>query len=302
MTVETPRPEYEHITPQRAEQLLDRMPVNRRVKHQRVSTLVNAMLAGDFDPYNGESIKIDSNGNLVDGQHRLEAIVQSRIPFDLLVVRGVKPEALYTVDTGAARKLTDALAMEGEVNISYLSATIRGSISFARNEMGEYPGTPVTTVQALRFLEEHPSLRDSALAAGNYTSRSRTYGRILTPITYGPLHWLFSKYSPTDADFFFDRVSIGDEISQDHPAWVLRRTVTNLRNRSISMSHHGPYLQALTIKAWNGFIEGRPIGNLKFSPGGAKPEAFPTILGEDLIRAKIAQEAATSVDAIAVGI
>lgn len=293
MTVETPRPTYEHITPSRAEQLLARMPVNRRLKPERVKVLVSAMVAGDFDPYNGESIKIDAEGNLIDGQHRLQAIVNSRIPSEMLVVRGVQPTAIYTVDTGVARSLNDALTINGEVGVSYLSSAIRGGWSYAHGTMGD-PSNNLngpTTTESLRFLEQHPSLRDSSQAAQRYAVRARSHGRMLTPIVYGPLHWAFSKYDATEAEFFFDRVSLGDGLAQDNPIWILRRTVTNLRNSKNSVSHLGTHFQAITIKAWNAWMEGRTIGVLRYTPGGSKPEEFPTPVGHEVIMARIAQEA-----------
>lgn len=69
------RGEVETITPELAADLLSRNMKNRPVSQQRVRKYMAAMVAGKW-LLNGEAIKISIDGRLIDGQHRLKAIIQ----------------------------------------------------------------------------------------------------------------------------------------------------------------------------------------------------------------------------------
>ncbi len=49
----------------------------------------NAMKSGEWK-YNGESIKVCTDGSLLDGQHRLEACIESGVTFDTLLVTNLR--------------------------------------------------------------------------------------------------------------------------------------------------------------------------------------------------------------------
>ena len=296
-----PRPEYEYISPERAEHLLNNMAMNRRIKQHRVQALTRAMEQGEFDSFNGETIKIDEQGRAIDGQHRLRAIVASGKGQEILVVRGVRPEAIYTVDGGIPRSLSDALGIRGEKSGSYLATAIRGAHAFKQGYMGQvlsshapHPSVP----EALEMLRVHPSLREAALVSGRLTSRSRDYGKFLTPAAYGPLWWAFSRYDEAEANFFFDRLTMGDDIGAESPIWVLRRSLTNLRSRTgHGFSSQLDLAMAITVKAWNAWMTGRTVSTLRWRAGGSQEaEVFPAIVGEEQIWASIHKEESDNQD------
>jgi hypothetical protein len=59
-------------------------------------------------------IAFDTNGVLVDGQHRLAAIVEADLPVELTVFTEVGQGAFDVLDTGKRRNAADILAIEGE--------------------------------------------------------------------------------------------------------------------------------------------------------------------------------------------
>ena len=81
---------------------------------------------------NGETVKIASDGTILDGQHRLYACIQAGVPFETVVIRGLPPEAQDTIDTGMARKFADQLALRGEVNTPLLAAITRWAMRWLR--------------------------------------------------------------------------------------------------------------------------------------------------------------------------
>lgn len=82
--------EVEEITPIRASEYL-----NNNAKHREINQRKVEKLAGDLEnqnwQLNGKVIIFDSNGRLLNGQHRLSACVASGKTLTTLVVRGVNP-------------------------------------------------------------------------------------------------------------------------------------------------------------------------------------------------------------------
>lgn len=107
-----PVAEWRTITPLDAQALLDRNDSNRNIRARVVSAYARDMSAGRWLT-TGETIKIGHGGELLDGQHRLEAIASTGLAQRLLVVTGLDPEARRVIDTGAIRTGGDALRMAG---------------------------------------------------------------------------------------------------------------------------------------------------------------------------------------------
>jgi hypothetical protein len=94
----------EVITPAMAQEYLKFNTENyRSINNVRVISYAADMKAGRWQ-LNGEGIKFDTNGTLIDGQHRLQAIVRAGVPIEMLVIRGIEAGTnLY--DIGAGRSL-----------------------------------------------------------------------------------------------------------------------------------------------------------------------------------------------------
>jgi hypothetical protein len=57
-----------------------------------------------------QDIAFDSNGVLVDGQHRLAAIIEADLPVEMTVFTDVEPDNFDVLDTGEKRNAADVLA------------------------------------------------------------------------------------------------------------------------------------------------------------------------------------------------
>ena len=91
------------MTPDMARDILKNNTNNRNVKRDRVSLYATEMEKGRWQ-LNGESIVIDENGNLKDGQHRLMAVVKSQCTVPMVVVTGVDADcSIY--DRGSSRSV-----------------------------------------------------------------------------------------------------------------------------------------------------------------------------------------------------
>lgn len=102
-----------NITPEIATAMLEHNKLNRDIRNDKVRAYVSLMKEGKWD-FNGESIIFDEYGNVLDGQHRLWAIVYSECTIKILCVGGVDAEARYNIDTGLPRSVFDAVRMSGD--------------------------------------------------------------------------------------------------------------------------------------------------------------------------------------------
>ncbi len=95
----------EHVTPEDASKLLKLNTHNRDLRISRVKLLVNAIKRGEWK-LNGDCVVLSGNGSggvLLNGQHRLYAIVESGTSVDLALMYNAMPEAQETMDSGMPR-------------------------------------------------------------------------------------------------------------------------------------------------------------------------------------------------------
>lgn len=106
--------EVETITPATAQRyLLKNSPRNRPLRSSRVAELSRDILRGDWR-LSHQPIAFDTDGNLIDGQHRLNAIIQTGISLQVMVTRGVDPESFDVIDRGLKRSAGDVLGIHGD--------------------------------------------------------------------------------------------------------------------------------------------------------------------------------------------
>lgn len=102
------------ISPEDAAFILDgHNQTNRKMDLRRVDQWRRAIERGDW-ALNGTTISFDRNLELVDGQHRLKACVDSGKSIRVIVVTGLSPEtSRHTVDVGKPRSTGDVLEISG---------------------------------------------------------------------------------------------------------------------------------------------------------------------------------------------
>ena len=85
---------------------------NRSVRPNAVKKIAAAILSGDWKVTH-QGIAIGANGQLLDGQHRLNAIVAAGTPVDILLTTNCDPSSFDVLDCGVNRTAADALYLSG---------------------------------------------------------------------------------------------------------------------------------------------------------------------------------------------
>jgi len=99
------------VTPEMAQKWLSNNPNVRRLRQHRVALLANAIRSGHFrTTHQGIAIRVD--GALVDGQHRLAAIVMAGRPVRMMVTTQLPFDATAVVDSGLPRQVFERLGAD----------------------------------------------------------------------------------------------------------------------------------------------------------------------------------------------
>lgn len=115
------RAEIITVTPPMAEEwLTHNYDGNRNIRQNYVAQLAMVMSSGRYVSENGQTIVFgEDDGVLYDGQHRLQAIVQSGVPQTLLVVWITNgKEAYKTIDNGTKRNAADFIKLPNRSNVA----------------------------------------------------------------------------------------------------------------------------------------------------------------------------------------
>jgi len=261
MDIVEPEVKLMHITPRMAEAWLKTNVKNRPIAKSNLNALIREIKAGHWQ-VNGEAIKFDNAGHLVDGQHRLTAVVQTNLAIHSLVVFNVLPEAFDTLDQGKVRGIADALALHGKTTAGRLAAGIRCAIMLEKGSIAL--NDKVSNVEAMEYLTKNPGIVEFA-NCGIITRR------LTTSYVYCGLRYLLAQKHPVESATFFDQFETGVGLSERSPVKVLRDKLTVQQGKVAKLRPLD--VLALTIKAWNLFITGRSITKLTWSKG----EDFPKI-------------------------
>lgn len=256
------------ITPEMATEYLANNPRNRPIKPGHLAFLCNELRHGRWK-VNGDRIRIDKNGCLLDGQHRLTAVCVTGISIQTEIVFNLDPDVFDTIDSGAKRSPGDTLTIAGEKDGRNLAAAVCVADDLLNGGCGAFGRSSKTSnAEILEMLERHSAIRASM-------PWRESLKRFAPPAVSVALHYLFSLRDKQKADEFFNCISTGIGLDGGHPALLLRDRLSVNERAKGKLSRR--YIIALFIKAWNAFIAGRQLKTLYFREEGSCPEVFPKI-------------------------
>lgn len=105
----------ERIDPRLAEEMLKTSAGNRKIRQHRVDDWVAAIKRGEWRP-TSQCIGFNVRGQLIDGHHRLNAVVKSGVSIETMVVYGLPIDAVDVTDIGVKRSYADRLNLPAAVS------------------------------------------------------------------------------------------------------------------------------------------------------------------------------------------
>lgn len=241
------------ITPPMAKEMLSSGGHrDRPLSKSRVNNLVAAIKRGEWC-INGDCIAFDVNGNRINGQHRLTAIVEADTSIRVLVGYNFPEAAFMTTDIGAKRSSADLAAIIGMRK--YYSAVGAATNLLWRYEQGtvHVHSVPPTNTQIIDLLQNNRGIEASAEVG-------RSIAPLLPPGIATFCHYIFCKIDRIKAEAFFQSLRTGANLQVGDPILVLRNRLIADKAQKAKLPFHE--IVALVIKCWNFWRAGRKVKSL----------------------------------------
>ena len=243
---------------------------NRGLAFVTINTLAQAMTEGRWH-FTGDTIKFSRGMRLLDGQHRLMAVIASGVAIDVLVAYGLPDETFAYIDIGKKRTTGDIFHIEGIPNSALMAAAVKFVVGYENGWFSK------ASIGNLSELIDNAGLVD-AYRARLDIQQSAGIGHLFAKCKLAPpaimtgVHYLCAQKSRAKADEFFTSVATGEELKAKSPAFQLRkRLMTNV----VEHERLGrKTMAAFAIKGWNAFRSGQEIRIFKF----AADESFPRVV------------------------
>lgn len=264
------------ITPLMAQEWLEHSQFeNRHVRQYNVDKIAADIRAGRWI-YDGNPIRFDIEGNLIDGQHRLWAVIMAKKEVISSVVRGINHDAVDVIDTGNSRSTGDILHFNGYKNTVALAGVVRLNIGYmdCMGDMLKWSKAnsrrKLSNQQIIDHIERHKGMAEATSLALSYKMCKKMMGQVVLSFSY----FVLSQIDDLECDNFFVMFERGTNLQDGSPIIALRNAFTlrdfNHLGRSGDQTHI--YKIALIFKAWKAYKQKKPVQRLTYSLDEAFPE------------------------------
>ncbi len=268
----------ENITPAKAREYFNtsigegKKP--RPVSKDYVKSYADTMKKGRW-MLNGVPIIFDTEGNLIDGCHRMLAVEMAGVPVQFSVVRGISSEAFTTYDCGRHRTVGQLLAMQGVKNYNLVGSIvvanerlIKNGRLFENNNAKEGNGNLRKT--NLDRYENYCRDPEGFIKVASIVNTMKSRCNMLLPSWAGGLYYYLTHtggYYEQEVFPFFDSLYSLDTTGIV-PVNLLRKKITEtyMSGKKLKTA----VLFAIIVKAWNAYITGQDIKVLRYNPDSEK--------------------------------
>lgn len=226
---------------------------NRNVRDPHVMSLARDMAAGRWT-FTGAPIVFAEDGTLLDGQHRLAAIVKSKCAIPFLVVRGVDGGSQHSMDTGSRRSAADAYKLDGRGNNAARATAVA---RFALIIEDKVDGDKVSTAELFEYLDKNPLIVRCVESNG-----ARWNGTGMTPRVYDYCTWRLAEIDEVEAAKFFTSLKSLTDLPTGSPIMALHKRLVGMVGRSARRQLDAETQVSLVFRAWNAWREDRAVTKL----------------------------------------
>ncbi len=246
------------ITPERAARWLKRnSPRNRKQKPTKIAGMESDMSEGRF-LLNDQAISFNVKKRLINGQHRLQACVNSGKSFVSIVLFNMPSSSMLVIDGGMKRTTDDHFQIAGRSYPRQCGGTVRRLLM----GMKSYAGRAMTDMEVDEFMKKYAeavAFAHEVVPTGRYGSAS-----VRAPITRAYIN----KVDKDRLRKFGEVLTSGIMDRGDEAAVVLRNKITDM---SLGGGRERSKLYAWTESAIQSFMANRRPKALE----AVKEEVFP---------------------------
>jgi len=249
---------FEVVGPERAKELLSSYKIDYRKYRPSYGDGLARDQVNGFWNFDGSPIRIDENGNLFDGQHRLNAVRISNIPQLFLFIAGLPVSAYNTTDTGLARTYGDTLRRRGYQNVSQRTALVklidRWERGVSLDDSARKTGSELDVVH-----DKHVASITRAVHMSLSTAKKMRVSNALVSFAW----WLLNDVDSEMCYTFMITTAEGENIRRGNPMYTLRERLRN----DYEIGHTRNEYIYLFIQAWNAFRANKELYRLQLPSG-----------------------------------
>lgn len=257
------------ITPKMATEMLERNTINRVLTTPHVVRIAKQIVEGKWQ-YNGDTIKITIKGDILDGQHRLWAVIEANQSIDTLVVFDIEETAMTTVDTvRRPRSGADILTWAGATRYRSIGASaLQWLLRWQGGELVNYraPQNRVENSDIDTAYKNNPQIERAV-------ERAAKLRGLANPAIMAFFYYILANRDEELAERMMATLEDPSAISVNDPFFRLRSYFTS--------DHHkakDPLVTiAVAIKAANAAKANQKIQVLIWRNQGPRAEEFPKL-------------------------
>lgn len=188
------------MTPSWAAEILKNNTHNRSIRESQVAQIAEDIRLGLW-MLTPQTVSIATDGQLLDGQHRLMAVVLAQRPVEMMLATDCPKESFAAIDIGRARTAGDILTIEGSKHANATAAIIRYANLYLRSPGLIWSAGPtsssVTKQEILSIYRADPRMWD---AITETASSFRSSPHVLVSAVGAFLYLYYSGHSPVKDD------------------------------------------------------------------------------------------------------
>ena len=267
------------VTPNQAKKWLEGNVDNRNLREARVLQLAQVLQRDEWE-LTGDALVFDEDDTLLNGQHRLTAVVVADVPARFLVLRGVPAKTQEVMDQGLARTLGDQLQRRGVPYYTYVSSALFWLHRLEYSEVSSVAHYAEPTMrpsfrQLLKLYEENLDLAEEAAKIGRHVSNLKVRAGATLAI-YHRLRRIEDDHIDGEVDIFFEKWLTGEGLKATDPIYRLREwTLDDAAKRHTKGRAPDYRFVAYVITAWNKWRDGESIRQLKWVYTPTTRQAWP---------------------------
>ena len=256
------------ITPEDAMRMLEMNGSNRPLNEVHVKRIARQIADGKWR-FNGDTIKIATTNNILDGQHRLWAIIEAKTAIETIVVRDIESDAFATIDTlRKPRSGSDVLALLGATRQrSCISVALQWLTRWQRKCLETYraPQNRIENSDIEQAYKDNPGIVRAAEAA------TRLRG-LANPGIIAFFYFVLTNRNPDLAERMISTLENPAGVGINDPFFRLRSYFTSDKSRKDPLT-----TIVYMIKAANAAYENREIKTLNWRNQGSFAEPIPAL-------------------------
>jgi len=246
------------LTPEVARELLSRNTENRNLRTNSIY-YTKQMQSGEWKE-NGESIIMDKNGVMKDGQHRCESVIRANFSYHVPLIEDVDPDVMETIDTGYNRSLSDVLNLNGFMYYAQMAGTIKSILMYKDgNEAASTTAAnkdrkiPISNVRGLVYAKKHRVDLEKLMSVGASINGKQPVN-IISSSDLGLYLYVLQGYNFDEFGIDFMKSICGVNTNEgDAATWVYKKFIY-YKKEKVTLSRVWK-LRAI-IKAWNLYVNG----------------------------------------------